>query len=311
MLWSIYCIENKVNGKKYVGQTIKSIEHRFECHVYSSRRANASLLSKAIRKHGVENFVVSLVCQVETQEEADAKEIELIALLQTRDRSKGYNIAIGGVSNVLTGLHMSEETRKKISAAHKGKKLTDDHRRLISKVQLGNKKRLGKMHSDETKQKIRESLTGRKLTEEQCAVISERMNGHVLSPEARAKISAANRGRKHTEEARRKNAEAHRGKKTSPETIEKLRAALTGRTRPEDVCRKISEGLKGKPGLQGEDNGSSKLTEDQVREIKRLFAEGARNIDVMKQFGMSKGAIANIKSGRSWSHVILNTETTR
>lgn len=311
MLWSIYCIENKIDGKRYVGQTVKTLDKRFSDHVRGSRRKNASLISKAIKKHGIENFTVTLLCQLTSQAEADAKEIELIEEFQTRDRSKGYNIAIGGVCNVMTGLRMPEEMRLKISFAHKGKKLSEEHCQKISQIQMGNKKRLGKMHSSETKQKISEALSGRKLSEEWRSAISEGMKGHSVSQETRVKISTANRGKIRTEEIRRRISEKHKGKKQSPEVIEKRIAPLRGRPRSEEVRRKISEGNRGKEGLRGEVNGASKLTEDQVREIKRLFADGARNIDIMRQFGMSKGTIANIKCGRSWSHVILSEGDTQ
>lgn len=275
--------------------------------------------AEPIKKHGENNFCVVLLAHAETQDEANKKEIELIEILQTRgitsnkrlqtrDRSKGYNIAIGGVTNVMTDLQQSNETRLKISKAHKGKKLTEQHRTKISQTQQGNQKRLGKMHTEETKKKIREALAGKKLSPETCEKISQGMLGREVSPETRAKIGAANRGKIRTEEMRQKNRESHLGIKQSPEVIEKRIASLRGRQRPEEVRRKISESNSGKEGLKGESNGSAKLTEEQVRKIKMLLASGVKVDDITKQFRMSRGAIGNIKSGRSWSHVILTEE---
>lgn len=267
-IWRIYCVTNRLNQKKYIGQTVHSLEKRWYGHVHTALGSQATCYSKlhnAIRKHGKEAFEVTLLETCDSQEMANQREIALIAESNLTDNEHGYNTAVGG--------HY---------------------------VMLGRK------HTEETKALIRSKTRGVKLSEDLRKKISEGQMGRVLSPETRAKISAANRGKVRTEEMRRRNSESRKGKKPSPETIEKVRAALTGRPRPEEVRRKISEGNRGKEGSKGEDNGSSKLTEDQVREIKRLFANGARNIDVMKQFGMSKGAIANIKSGRSWSHVILN-----
>lgn len=45
------------------------------------------------------------------------------------------------------GKHLSEDTRKKLSAAHKGKKLSEEHRRKLSEA---NK---GKHHSEEWRRK--------------------------------------------------------------------------------------------------------------------------------------------------------------
>lgn len=47
----IYCIENKINKKKYVGQS-NNIERRFKEHCYS----NNQVIDKAITKEGVSNF---------------------------------------------------------------------------------------------------------------------------------------------------------------------------------------------------------------------------------------------------------------
>ena len=57
----VYLIWNMVNGKKYVGQTIQPLEKRFNAHKYAD-----SLLGRAIRKYGAENFrygVIKLVRQ--------------------------------------------------------------------------------------------------------------------------------------------------------------------------------------------------------------------------------------------------------
>lgn len=43
------------------------------------------------------------------------------------------------------------------------------------------------------------------------------------------------------------------------------------------------------------------LTEDQVREIKALIAEGARNCDLARRYGVHKSSIADIRHGRSWT----------
>lgn len=56
----IYCIENKINQKKYVGKTIRTIEERFNEHKRELKltRSKDKLLYKAIKKHGIENFEI-------------------------------------------------------------------------------------------------------------------------------------------------------------------------------------------------------------------------------------------------------------
>ena len=45
------------------------------------------------------------------------------------------------------------------------------------------------------------------------------------------------------------------------------------------------------------------LTPDQVREIRRLLAEGRRSDELARQFGVSRGPIEGIKYGRAWKNV--------
>jgi group I intron endonuclease len=56
----IYCIENKINQKKYVGKTIYSISLRFSQHKRESKLKRSELrpLYSAMNKYGIENFIV-------------------------------------------------------------------------------------------------------------------------------------------------------------------------------------------------------------------------------------------------------------
>ena len=47
----IYCIENKVNGKKYIGQSI-DIYNRWKKHLQNANRGINTILYNAIRKYG-------------------------------------------------------------------------------------------------------------------------------------------------------------------------------------------------------------------------------------------------------------------
>lgn len=53
----------------------------------------------------------------------------------------------------------------------------------------------------------------------------------------------------------------------------------------------------------GSKNSSAKLTEDDVREIRRLKAEGAVQADLAKRFGVSTVAISLIVLRKKWVHV--------
>jgi hypothetical protein len=53
----------------------------------------------------------------------------------------------------------------------------------------------------------------------------------------------------------------------------------------------------------GEKNGSAKLTEDQVREIKQLLNQGIPITVVAAGFGVSKSIVGYIKQGKVWKHI--------
>lgn len=111
----IYSITNTVNGKKYVGQTRQGLARRKAEHRHRFNLGERDhKLYLAMRKHGVENFMYEVLCLCESHEELDEKERFYIARFNSFNR--GYNMTCGGDS-------ISEETRQKISAKHKGRKV--------------------------------------------------------------------------------------------------------------------------------------------------------------------------------------------
>lgn len=57
----VYVIINKVNNKKYIGWTGLLPDKRFYNHVISARRNSQTLLHKAIRKYGEQNWDVKIL----------------------------------------------------------------------------------------------------------------------------------------------------------------------------------------------------------------------------------------------------------
>ena len=54
----IYCITNTITGKKYIGQTRRSIESRWKQHIKDSTKVDNYLYS-AMRKYGIASFTVT------------------------------------------------------------------------------------------------------------------------------------------------------------------------------------------------------------------------------------------------------------
>lgn len=97
----IYLITNLINGKQYVGQTIKGYLKRWQGHcVYANRnkvdRQSSQLIDRVIDKYGIENFKIELLETVPI-EQKDIKEQFYIQKYDTYNN--GYNLTIGGDFN--------------------------------------------------------------------------------------------------------------------------------------------------------------------------------------------------------------------
>ena len=127
----VYLATNKINGKQYVGQTVKKLNLRWNEH--TSNQSN-SVLHKAIRKHGKENFSVEKIHDCNSKEEMDFVEIFYIILLDTK-APNGYNLTDGGEGR--SGYTLSEESKRKISQKNSGKVISAEQRLQVSKRHKG------------------------------------------------------------------------------------------------------------------------------------------------------------------------------
>lgn len=85
----IYCIENKINHKKYIGLTTRSIKERFSEHCKAD-----TVIGEAIRKYGVDNFICYEVDNAQSKNELSELEVHYIHHFGTL--KDGYNCTIGG-----------------------------------------------------------------------------------------------------------------------------------------------------------------------------------------------------------------------
>jgi hypothetical protein len=66
----------------------------------------------------------------------------------------------------------------------------------------------------------------------------------------------------------------------------------------------ISKGRGGnRPAPKGADNWSAKVDENDVRTIRLRRQRGERQVDLMREYGLSKAAIAALTTRRTWKHV--------
>ena len=99
----------------------------------------------------------------------------------------------------------SEETKKKISDAHKGK-----HHSAESKKKMSDARK-GKHISEEIKKKLSEARKGKQFSEEHKKKLSEAKKGKHRSDETKKKIGEALKGKQKSEEAKKKLSEANKG----------------------------------------------------------------------------------------------------
>jgi len=218
MTIGIYCFENIIDGKKYIGQSI-DIEYRKSRHLFqlNGNYDGCIGLQHAWSKYGEENFKFYIVeeCLIES---LDEREIILIKELHSHISENGYNISWGGEAP-MRGLKHTEESRKKISENNPNK---------ISE----NNPMFGKHHTLEAREKISKNskvqkgennpLWGKPLSEEHRKKISEGNMGKVCSEETKKKISESNMGKKMPEDAVKRIAESRIGTHASEETKKKM-----------------------------------------------------------------------------------------
>lgn len=90
----IYIIRNTVNSKVYIGQTRTSVEQRWKEHLRHAQYGD-QVINRAMRKYGVNKFYIETleICNAEL---LDYREMYYIDLYDSTDKSKGYNVSIGG-----------------------------------------------------------------------------------------------------------------------------------------------------------------------------------------------------------------------
>ena len=100
----IYKITNKINQKIYIGKTRYTPSYRWSQHVYAALKAKDKeeydyLLHRAIRKYGVENFLIEVIEEVQDESLLDDREnfwIDYYNSCVLEKDSNGYNMTYGG-----------------------------------------------------------------------------------------------------------------------------------------------------------------------------------------------------------------------
>lgn len=131
VICGIYKITNTINGKIYIGQSV-DINARWNVHKNKCKfvKYNSHFYS-AIRRYGIDNFVFEIVAECPTSC-LDILETVYIKELKSQTPN-GYNILSGGSRRKDDYKH-TNETKTKISKAHKGRKHSEEAKKNMSKA---------------------------------------------------------------------------------------------------------------------------------------------------------------------------------
>lgn len=103
----IYLITNDVNSKVYVGQTIQTLNKRFNGHCCYSKsdRSSNMYIKRAIHKYGRDKFHITLIeeCPIDLLNEREKYWISFY-----NSYNEGYNLTKGGQES--TNFHRLEDT---------------------------------------------------------------------------------------------------------------------------------------------------------------------------------------------------------
>lgn len=124
----IYQIINKINGKIYIGKTVRSLEKRMSEHFNNPSKTMP--IGRAILKYGQDSFNINILCECDDFEVLN--NLEVYYIKKFNSMKYGYNAREGGV-----GGKMTDEIKNKISKSNKGKAMSMETKQKLSKIGKG------------------------------------------------------------------------------------------------------------------------------------------------------------------------------
>lgn len=165
-------VSNEVKEK--ISLKAKNRKSQTKGRIYVNKNhVNKMINPDELDKYILEGWQKGIYLSEESMEKIKKGPLKKKGIPLSEEAKKKMSMAKKGKPAKNKGIPLSEETKKKLSIALKGKKFSDERKEICRQCQLGRK------HSEDSKRKR-----------------SEKLKGHLVSQETRDKISNANRGRK-------------------------------------------------------------------------------------------------------------------
>lgn len=214
MIHVIYLTTCLINGVQYVGRHKVSNPVTLDPNYIGS----GTLLKRAIKKHGKENFKRKIICKIETDDVSKVRKLEKIYIKKFGTLfPHGYNWIEGDILEdnpmdyKINKIKVGLATKKRLSDPRNnpmyGKRHSEETKKLMSISKIGERNvwfgktgkefpLFGRPFSDEHKRKISKSMIGHKVSSETKKKLSESrigkdspMKGKKLSLETKKRIS--------------------------------------------------------------------------------------------------------------------------
>jgi group I intron endonuclease len=195
----IYMATNTVNGKRYIGLTIRTLQDRRWDHQESAARGSQCVFHRAIRKYGNAAFEWRTLLEDIDAEDLPRLEIMLIRKYETKS-PHGYNLTAGGEGP----LDPSEQTRVRMRDSHLGVRRSPEavekgalrqrgQKRVgqaLANIRKSHEKNRGKKREGQALVNLRESFSKRRPKGPHSEQAKKNIRDALNKPEIRAKISA-------------------------------------------------------------------------------------------------------------------------
>jgi len=303
MNFYIYKITNLIKNKIYIGKAGNSLE-RWEKHKIIAKGGKEKYpkhyypIHAALNKYGIENFTFEIIENYEEEQLSYEAEKKWINYYQSNDSNYGYNLTIGG-RGIISNKPVSLETRKKISAAQKGKARrknytnSDELKNKMKELSLHNKNIL----TESIKIEILDLFNSGNFTKKQLAekfsikiesiryiIAYHNNNGFKTKEEKRRNKSVSKLGKKHSCEHNEKISKSLKGIIFTDTRKMNISKSLTGKIMSQETKDKIAATLSGIPNYI-----------DLKKQIIEDFITGKyKQIELSKKFNISYDVVKKI-----------------